>query len=82
MDTYRWYDREIDCAVIRQPALRRRSFRVGSVAMTIAGVVLMVASLAGLAATDQIFGGLMMVLFGTGVSLPAFKGAAAPMVRP
>jgi hypothetical protein len=69
-------------AALRQPGPRRRSFRVGSVAMTIAGVLLMLASLVGLAGTDQLFGGLMMALFGTGASLPAVKDAAAAAAQP
>jgi hypothetical protein len=60
---------------------RHRSFRLGNVAMTGAGALSMVAGLAGLAPVEQVLGGLMMVLFGTGASLPDTQRALAPVVR-
>lgn len=60
---------------------RHGSFRLGRVAMTGAGVLSLVAGLAGLAPVEQVLGGLMMVLFGTGASLPDTQRALAPTVR-
>jgi hypothetical protein len=54
----------------RRTAAGRRWFRIGSIAMTIAGLAAMVAGLGGIGGVDQLFGGLMMTIFGTAVSLP------------
>ena len=62
--------------------LRARIFRTGSVAMGSAGLVLLLGGLLGAADTGQIFGGLMLLIFGTAVSLPATKGAATPESAP
>lgn len=60
-----------------------RVFRIGSMAMTAAGIIVLVSSLADLLSADQLFGGVMMIIFGTAVSLPkrvdeARTGTAKP----
>lgn len=64
-------------AASRREPFRQRSFRVGCVAMGLGGLVLLLAGLAGYGDSGQIFGGLMLLIFGTAVSLPARAGAAA-----
>jgi hypothetical protein len=64
-------------AAATAPSVRRRSFTVGSVAMTVAGVALMLSSIAGLKDTNALLGGFMMMIFGTGVSLPTLKGRSS-----
>jgi len=54
----------------------KRSFRIGSIAMTLAGLVLMLASITGVVEGDKIFGGLMMLIFGTSVALPSARTLA------
>lgn len=68
-------------AAMSNASWRRGSFRLGRVAMTGAGVLSLVAGLAGLAPVEQMLGGLMMVLFGTGASLPDTQRAPALTVR-
>ncbi len=66
---------------VKGAASGQRIFRVGAVAMTIAGLVGILAGLFGVVGTDQVFGGLMMLIFGTAVSLPkqgAMTSRAAP----
>ena len=58
---------------------RARTFRTGSIAMGSAGLVLLLGGLLGVADTGQIFGGLMLLIFGTAVSLPATKGTVTPV---
>ncbi|WP_374139714.1 hypothetical protein [Sphingomonas sp. 32-62-10] len=53
-----------------------RMFRTGSIAMAGAGLVAIIASLIGIVATDQLFGGIMMLIFGTAVSLPKVIGTS------
>lgn len=56
----------------------RGMFRVGTVALTLAGLVLLLGSMIGIDTPSGMFAGLMLVLFGTTVSLPpARTGATA-----
>ena len=50
---------------------RHRMFRAGSMAMGTAGLVLLVGGLIGAADTGQLLGGVMLLIFGTAISLPA-----------
>ena len=52
-----------------------RLFRVGAAAMTLAGLAGIIAGLFGIVEASQLFGGLMMLIFGTSVSLPKRGGA-------
>jgi hypothetical protein len=66
-------------AVASKAAARRsRLFRAGSFALTAAGLVLMGASLTGWAGSNELFGGLMLTLFGSGASLAPQKKPDAP----
>ena len=49
---------------------RHRIFRIGTVAMTAAGLIMLLGGLIGFADAGMIFGGLMLVIFGTATSLP------------
>ena len=61
----------------QRTTLRKRAFRVGSVAMGMAGLVLLLGGLFGVADTGQMFGGVMLLIFGTAVGLPAATEAKA-----
>lgn len=63
----------MSAAALKGPLARQLSLRIGSVAMTAAGLLQIVASLSGYGAPDAAFGGFMMMLFGTGVSLPIIR---------
>ena len=56
-------------AAPRLPA-RQRVFRTGSVAMGLAGVVLLLGGLMGHADMGQMVGGFMLIVFGTAIGLP------------
>ncbi len=60
---------------------RHRIFRAGSVAMGSAGLVLLVAGLLGHAETGQMLGGLMLLIFGTAISLPGAQQPNVPAAR-
>ena len=66
----------------QRTSLRARTFRAGSIAMGSAGLVLLFGGLLGVADTGQIFGGLMLLIFGTAVSLPATKSTVASESAP
>ena len=54
---------------------RLRVFRVGAVALTLAGLVECAGSIAGAAGTDALVIGILLLVFGTGVSIgPARPG--------
>jgi hypothetical protein len=63
-------------AVLDQGAIRRRAFRAGSVAMGLGGLTLMLGGLSGVVGSDEFFGGLMMLLFGSGSDLTNAVGGA------
>jgi len=57
-------------AWLRSAPVGARSFAIGRVAMGLAGLLMLLAWLVGAAEIDQLFGGLMLLIFGTAVSLP------------
>lgn len=63
-------------ASLRERRAGPRLFRIGSIAMGGAGLVSIIASLIGVVGADQLFGGIMMLIFGTAVSLPKATGDA------
>ena len=48
---------------------RRQVFRIGTVGLTLSGLVLLLGSLIGWLGSNEMFGGLLLVVFGTGASL-------------
>jgi hypothetical protein len=64
--------------VLRAERLRSRAFRIGTVALTFSGLVLMLGSLIGWLGTNEMFGGLLLLMFGTGARLMPLKPAHAP----
>ncbi len=65
-------------AASKDPDLSGRCFKVGLHALCLGGLVLLVGSVAGWAGANAMFGGLMMVLFGTDAKLlPANKSRTA-----
>ncbi len=66
---------------VGRAASGQRVFRTGAAAMTMAGLVGILAGVFGIVGTDQIFGGLMMLIFGTAVSLPK-QGSALNRAAP
>jgi len=54
---------------------RRQALRVGTRAMGLSGLTLMLGGLVGWADTNALFGGLIMVVFASGVSLPPTSAA-------
>ena len=65
----------------RRSPHRHASFRAGSVAMGSAGLVLLSGSLVGAVDTGQLFGGVMLILFATAISLPVTDQPAARASR-
>ncbi len=57
-------------AAVRTSPHRQRIFRFGSIAMAVGGLVLMLGAMIGVSDGSNLFGGLMMLIFGTAVSLP------------
>ncbi len=59
----------IMAVVFRDAGRRQLSFRVGAIGLTLGGLVLMLGAVAGGLESKAVFGGLLMVLFGTGSNL-------------
>jgi hypothetical protein len=57
-------------AASKDAGRRTRSLRVGAGGLTVAGLVVMVGGVAGWIAPSEVYGGILMVLFGTGLRLP------------
>lgn len=56
----------------------RRSFLIGSAALTLAGLVMLLAGLTGIGGTSELFGGFMLLIFGTTVTLPIRRASGKP----
>ncbi len=59
--------------VLRTEPRRSTVFRIGTVGLTLAGLVLMLGSVIGWLGSNEMFGGLMLLVFGTGSSLVPLK---------
>lgn len=53
----------------------KRSFLIGSMALALAGLVMLVSGMTGLGGSSELFGGLMLLIFGTAITLPARRAA-------
>lgn len=53
----------------------KRIFLIGSMSLTLAGLVMLVSGMIGVGGTSELFGGLMLIIFGTSITLPAHRAA-------
>lgn len=67
----------LTAVALKDPCRRKRSFRLGTYGLTLGGLVLMLGSIAGWLGSSEMFGGLLMVVFGTGSALLPTKASKA-----
>jgi hypothetical protein len=70
-------------AFFKDDGRRRSAFRLATLGFTIGGLVMMLAAVAGVLGAQELFGGLLLVLFGTGSSVLSAKALSpAPPEEP